>query len=101
MMSNAWRKLAHGTAFPAASTWCPPITAALSWPLAPQLQAAKVAPNDADVRRKLSECEREVKRMRFEEALATPVGAGVGRRGAGWRGVGVPGFWGRASAWLE
>lgn len=34
--------------------------------------AAKVAPNDPDLRRKLAECEKEVKRLRFEEALATP-----------------------------
>ncbi|GFR51802.1 hypothetical protein Agub_g14261 [Astrephomene gubernaculifera] len=34
--------------------------------------AAKVAPRDPDLRRKLSECEKEVKRLRFEEALAVP-----------------------------
>jgi hypothetical protein len=37
------------------------------------LQAAKVAPKDPDLRKKLAECERAVKRIRFEEALATPV----------------------------
>ena len=36
--------------------------------------AAKVAPRDPDLRRKLSECEKAVKRIRFEEALATPEG---------------------------
>lgn len=36
-------------------------------------QAAKVAPQDRDVRKKLSDCEREVKRLKFEEALAVPV----------------------------
>ena len=35
--------------------------------------AAKVAPRDPDLRKKLAECEKEVKRLRFEEALATPV----------------------------
>ena len=35
--------------------------------------AAKVAPRDPDLRKKLAECEREVKRIRFEEALAMPV----------------------------
>lgn len=34
--------------------------------------AAKVAPNDPDLRKKLSECEKAVKRIKFEEALATP-----------------------------
>lgn len=34
--------------------------------------AAKVAPKDPDLRKKLAECEKEVKRQRFEEALATP-----------------------------
>lgn len=34
--------------------------------------AAKVAPNDPDLRKKLAECEKEVKRQRFEEALAHP-----------------------------
>lgn len=37
-------------------------------------QAAKVAPKDPDLRKKLSECEKAVKRIRFEEALSTPVG---------------------------
>lgn len=37
-------------------------------------QAAKVAPKDPDLRKKLAECEKEVKRLRFEEALAMPVG---------------------------
>ena len=35
-------------------------------------QAAKMAPNDPDLRRKLSEAEKEVKRIRFEEALSVP-----------------------------
>lgn len=39
-----------------------------------RFQAAKVAPQDRDVRKKLADCEREVKRLRFEEALAVPVG---------------------------
>lgn len=34
--------------------------------------AAKVSPRDPDLRKKLSECEKEVKRLRFEEALALP-----------------------------
>ena len=40
-------------------------------------QAAKRAPRDPDLRRKLAECEKAVKRLRFEEALATPVGEGA------------------------
>lgn len=36
-------------------------------------RAAKVAPRDTDLRKKLLECEKEVKRIRFEEALALPV----------------------------
>ena len=36
-------------------------------------RAAKVAPKSADVRQKLQECEKEIKRLRFEEALDTPV----------------------------
>lgn len=36
-------------------------------------RAAAVAPRDPDLRKKLEQCEREVKRIRFEEALATPV----------------------------
>ena len=36
-------------------------------------RAAKVAPRDPDLRKKLLECEKEVKRIRFEEALALPV----------------------------
>lgn len=36
--------------------------------------AARVAPRDPDLRRKLQECERAVKRIRFEEALAAPDG---------------------------
>ena len=35
--------------------------------------AARSAPRDPDLRRKLNECEREVKRLRFQEALAAPV----------------------------
>jgi len=34
--------------------------------------AARVAPNDPDLRKKLVECEKAVKRIRFEEALARP-----------------------------
>jgi hypothetical protein len=37
-----------------------------------EYQAAKVAPRDPDLRRKLSECEKAVKRIRFEEALSSP-----------------------------
>ena len=36
--------------------------------------STQVAPRDPDLRRKLEQCEREVKRIRFEEALAMPVG---------------------------
>ena len=36
-------------------------------------RAASVAPRDPDLRKKLLQCEREVKRIRFEEALAAPV----------------------------
>ena len=36
-------------------------------------RAAKVNARDPDLRKKLEQCEREVKRLRFEEALATPV----------------------------
>lgn len=39
-------------------------------------KAAKRAPRDPDLRAKLAECEKAVKRIRFEEALATPVGGG-------------------------
>eukprot|EP00798_Chlamydomonas_sp_ICE-L_P014048 gene14048-19985_t len=34
--------------------------------------AARQAPNDPDLKKKLADCEKEVKRIRFEEALATP-----------------------------
>ena len=37
--------------------------------------AARLAPRDPDLRKKLAACEKEVKRIRFEEALATPVSA--------------------------
>jgi hypothetical protein len=37
------------------------------------LQAAKVAPKDPDLRKKLAECEKAIKRIKFEEALSTPV----------------------------
>ena len=40
-------------------------------------RAAKVNARDPDLRKKLEQCEREVKRLRFEEALATPVRFGV------------------------
>ena len=36
-------------------------------------RAAQVSPRDPDLRKKLMQCEREVKRIRFEEAVATPV----------------------------
>ena len=36
-------------------------------------RASKVAPRDPDLRKKLTECEKEFKRIRFEEALAIPV----------------------------
>lgn len=36
-------------------------------------RASKVAPKSADLQQKLAECEKEVKRLRFEEALSTPV----------------------------
>lgn len=35
--------------------------------------AARLAPKDPDLRKKMAECEKEVKRIRFEEALSTPV----------------------------
>ena len=47
------------------------------------LQAAKVAPKDPDLRKKLLECERAVKRIKFEEALSTPVSTGSLRVGGG------------------
>lgn len=47
------------------------------------LQAAKVAPKDPDLRKKLSECERAVKRIRFEEALSTPVSSSASVREGG------------------
>ncbi|WIA19890.1 hypothetical protein OEZ85_005790 [Tetradesmus obliquus] len=34
--------------------------------------AAKVAPKDPDLRKKLAECEKAIKRIKFEEALSTP-----------------------------
>jgi serine/threonine-protein phosphatase 5 len=33
----------------------------------------QVNPRDPDLQKKLVHCEREVKRIRFEEAVATPV----------------------------
>ena len=45
------------------------------------LQAAKAAPRDTDLKKKLDECEKEVKRQRFEEALATPVRLHGNQRG--------------------
>ena len=55
-------------------------------PLPPQ--ASKVAPRDPDLKKKLTDCDKEVKRLRFEEALATPVrvggmGGSVTRRRSG------------------
>lgn len=38
--------------------------------------AAKYAPSDPDLRKKLAETERVVKRLRFEEAIASEVGIG-------------------------
>eukprot|EP00955_Chlamydomonas_euryale_P054738 355924-Chlamydomonas_euryale.AAC.3 len=35
-------------------------------------QAAKVSPKDVELRKKLAECEKTVKRQKFEEALAVP-----------------------------
>jgi hypothetical protein len=40
-------------------------------------RAASVAPRDPDLKRKLQLCEKEVRRIRFEEALATPVSTGA------------------------
>ena len=37
-------------------------------------RASKHSPRDADLRRKLAACEKEVKRIRFQLALASPVG---------------------------
>lgn len=37
------------------------------------LKAAKLSPRDPDLRRKLAEAERIVKRLRFEESLSVPV----------------------------
>lgn len=34
--------------------------------------ASKLAPSDPDLKKKLAECEKQVKRQKFEEALATP-----------------------------
>ncbi|KAF6250888.1 phosphatase 5-like protein [Scenedesmus sp. NREL 46B-D3] len=34
--------------------------------------AAKVAPKDPDLRKKLAECDKAIKRIKFEEALSTP-----------------------------
>ncbi|MEW5297871.1 MAG: hypothetical protein WDW36_001050 [Sanguina aurantia] len=39
--------------------------------------AAKVSPKDPDLKKKLLDCEKEVKRLRFEEALATPEAVAV------------------------
>ena len=36
-------------------------------------RAAQVNARDPDLRKKLTQCEKEVKRIRFEEAVATPV----------------------------
>ena len=38
-------------------------------------RAAKHCPRDADLRRKLAACEKEVKKLRFQLALASPVSA--------------------------
>lgn len=60
----------HHSTFPAsaANRRCPPVLCCQ-----PAAQAAKVAPKDPDLRKKLTECERAVKRIKFEEALGTPV----------------------------
>lgn len=61
----------------------PPPTHTQNTPNNPQPpQAAKVAPKDPDLRKKLSECERAVKRIKFEEALSTPVSGRVVRGGS-------------------
>lgn len=73
--------------------------------------AAQVAPRDPDLQKKLLACEKEVKRIRFEEALATPVsGSGLcwigvlfvlsrSERSKGcwptWRDAGAGANWGR------
>ena len=36
-------------------------------------RAARLSPRDPDLRKKMAECEKVVKRMRFEESLAAPV----------------------------
>ncbi len=40
---------------------------------APERALMQVNPRDPDLQKKLVHCEREVKRIRFEEAVATPV----------------------------
>lgn len=40
-----------------------------------------MAPRDPDLRKKLAECEKEAKRLRFEEALSTPVRTCADERG--------------------
>jgi hypothetical protein len=52
---------------------CSTLSLALRHALSPIFQASKVAPRDPDLKKKLAECEKEVKRLKFEEALATPV----------------------------
>jgi hypothetical protein len=42
---------------------------------APERVLAQVSPRDPDLHKKLAHCEKEVKRIRFEEAVATPVSA--------------------------
>ena len=37
--------------------------------------AARLAPKDPDLRKRVASCDKEVKRIRFEEALSTPVGS--------------------------
>lgn len=39
--------------------------------------AARKAPRDPDLRKKLAECEKEVKRLKFEEALSSGTGGAV------------------------
>ena len=44
-----------------------------------------MAPQDKDLRRKLAEAEKEVKRIRFEDALAVPVRTKPSHEGKGYR----------------
>ena len=46
---------------------------------APERVLAQVNPRDPDLHKKLAHCEKEVKRIRFEEAVAAPVSAPANR----------------------